>query len=67
MLIRVDYQFPDRSEIRYLDRAPSEGSIVRQSGVTWHVDSVDLDTTGGYIVRLSPARRTSGSEKSSQR
>ena len=57
MLIRVDYQFPEGSEIRYDERAPSEGSTVRHNGVTWRVDIVDVDTTGGYIVRLSLARR----------
>ena len=56
MQIRVSYEFPDRSEVRYLERAPSEGSTLKHNGATWHIDSVDMDTTGGYIVRLSLAR-----------
>lgn len=59
MLIRVDYEFPDhRSELRYLERVPAEGSTLESHGETWHVDTVDLDTAGGYIVRLSSARRS---------
>jgi hypothetical protein len=57
MSIRVQYQFPNRSEVRIVERAPTEGSILRTYGQTWHVETVDLDSTGGYIVRLSPARR----------
>jgi hypothetical protein len=56
MRMRVAYQFPDRSEVTYLERIPSEGSTLKLHGDALHVESVDLDTTGGYIVRLSPAR-----------
>jgi len=63
MLIRVDFQFPGGSELRYVERAPSEGSEFESHGATWHVDTVDLDTAGGYTVRLSPAGRR-GSRKS---
>jgi hypothetical protein len=60
MLMRVAYEFPDRNELRYVERVPSEGSTFQSHGETWHVDTVDLDTTGGYIVRLSPARPVNG-------
>lgn len=67
MLIRVDYQFPGRSELRYVERVPAEGSTFDSHGQTWHVDTVDLDTTGGYIVRLSPARRHGSGKPGSDR
>ena len=67
MLVRVDYQFPDRSEVGYVERPPDEGSTFKRHGVTWHVETVDLDTTGGYIVRLSPARRRGGGAEQDRR
>jgi hypothetical protein len=63
MQIRVSYEFPDRNEVRYLERAPSEGSTFQHNGATWHVDTVDMDTAGGYIVRLSPARHSVDRDK----
>lgn len=67
MSIRVHYQFPHRSEVRIVEQAPTEGSTLRTYGQTWHVDTVDLDTTGGYIVRLSPARRSDAGEPGGER
>lgn len=67
MLIRVNYEFPDRSEVRYLERAPREGSTFLHDGVRWHVETVDLDTTGDYVVRLTPVRRRSAEASGSRR
>lgn len=59
----MSYEFPDGSEVRYDERTPDEGSTFVSKGMTWHVDSVDLDSTGGYIVRLSPAFRLRASAR----
>jgi hypothetical protein len=67
MLVRVGYEFPDGSEVRYDERAPAEGDTFKRDGVTWHVETVDMDTTGGYIVRLSLARPLGGGEEKPRR
>jgi hypothetical protein len=59
-LKRVTLQFPDNSEIRYLERLPSPGERVKDTlGRWWVVSDVDNDTLGGYVVtceRRVPSR-----------
>ena len=53
MLVRVNYRFPEHSELRYLDHVPMEGSAVRSKGATWYVHGVRRDAAGGYTVTVA--------------
>jgi hypothetical protein len=52
MLIRVNFQFPNHSELRYVEEVPMRGSSVRSQGASWVVAEVEEDVTGSYSLRL---------------
>jgi hypothetical protein len=56
MLIRVNFQFPDGSEIRYVERLPMQGGVVLHDRTTWFATEIDPDESGGYNVRLMPTK-----------
>jgi hypothetical protein len=58
MLIRVNFQFPDHSEVRYVDEVPLRGSSLRSHGSKWFVKDVNRDfgsysNFGSYSVVLA--------------
>jgi len=52
MLIRVDFRFPDHSEVRYIDQVPMRGCTLRSQGNKWLVKGVNRDVNGCYSVSL---------------
>jgi hypothetical protein len=52
MRIRVQFKFPDREEVRFVDRVPSRGNFIRSHGATWLVTDVADEGGGSYSVTL---------------
>jgi hypothetical protein len=56
MLIRVNFQFPEGNEIRYLERLPMQGGVVLHDGTTWFATEIDPDESSGYNITLMPTQ-----------
>jgi hypothetical protein len=54
MLLRVNFEFPGGSEIRYLERLPLSGGVVLHGGTRWFVTGITRDESGDFNVRLAP-------------
>jgi hypothetical protein len=56
MLTRVNFRFPEDSDVRYVDRVPPPGSFILSHGKKWLVTEVSEDA-GGYCITLAPTKR----------
>jgi hypothetical protein len=62
MLIRVNFRFPNYSELRYVEEVPTLGASIRSNGMTWFVARVEQDEAGSYSILLL-GTKARGSER----